>query len=166
MYARNRRPVPFLVFDRKTKSFIFCLVSAEYFCNLDHDLLRLDREQRPELMLGTVDFAVPEKYWASQPLRTLSMPYYSPEPPPTGPRQPMPINYVFAFDVSHDAVQSGVLQTACSCLLTVLFGGVDPEGIPIESCFPPDSQLAIFTFDRTLHFYDLSVRNIPLSAPR
>ncbi|SJL11445.1 related to Protein transport protein Sec24C [Armillaria ostoyae] len=130
-------------------------VSAEYFCNLDENGNRMDRLQRPELLAGTVDFAVPDEYWASHPPSGLTRPYFSMEPPPTGIRQPQPLNYVFAFDVSSEAVQSGFLQTACNALITILYGGVDEEGMPLDSCFPPESQIAIFTFDRGIHFYDL-----------
>ncbi|KAK0473732.1 hypothetical protein IW261DRAFT_1503103 [Armillaria novae-zelandiae] len=130
-------------------------VSAEYFCNLDENGNRMDRLQRPELLAGTVDFAVPDEYWASHPPVGLTRPYFSTEPPPTGIRQPQPLNYVFAFDVSSEAVQSGFLQTACNALVMILYGGVDEEGMPLDSCFPPESQIAIFTFDRGIHFYDL-----------
>ncbi|KAK0192430.1 Sec23/Sec24 trunk domain-containing protein [Armillaria mellea] len=130
-------------------------VSAEYFCNLDENGNRTDRLQRPELLAGTIDFAVPDEYWASHPPAGLTRPYFSTEPPPTGIREPQPLNYVFAFDVSSEAVQSGFLQTACNALITILYGGVDEEGMPLDPSFPPESQIAIFTFDRGIHFYDL-----------
>ncbi|KAL0959594.1 hypothetical protein HGRIS_011303 [Hohenbuehelia grisea] len=137
-------------------------VSSEYFCNLDATQLRLDHQERPELNKGTVDFAVPEEYWATHPLPRLSMPYQTVEPPPTGPRQPLPMNYVIAFDVSQDAVQSGLLHAACASLRAVLYGGIDSEGHTQDPCFPRNSQIAFVTFDRTLHFYDLSSDQISM----
>ncbi|KAH8829288.1 Sec23/Sec24 trunk domain-containing protein [Flagelloscypha sp. PMI_526] len=120
-------------------------VPPESFSNLDVNGLRLDQFQRPELFRGTVDFVVPKDYWASHPPQKLTMPYFSPMPLPTGPREPRPLNYVFAFDVSHESIQSGFLAAACENV---------PDGI--EPCFPPASEVAILTFDNTLHYYDLS----------
>lgn len=67
------------------------------------------------------------------------------------------MDYVFAFDVSQEAVRSGFLKIACAVLLAALFG--DGESIP--SCFPQESRIAILAFDRTLQFYNLSVRLLP-----
>ncbi|KAI0764559.1 sec24-like protein [Trametes elegans] len=128
-------------------------VTPEYYCNLDANLLRLDHLQRPELNKGTVDFAVPEAYWAPHPPPSIQPLYYSVVPPPTsGVRKPQPMDYVFAFDVSQEAVRSGFLKTACAVLLEALFG--DGEAIP--PCFPPSSRIAVIAFDRTLQFYNLS----------
>jgi protein transport protein SEC24 len=71
------------------------------------------------------------------------------------------MNYVFAFDVSNDAVQSGFLATSCASVLKVLYGATDDDGLPIDPCFPEHSRLAIISFDRSLHFYNLSVRIFP-----
>ncbi|KAJ8514638.1 hypothetical protein ONZ45_g7854 [Pleurotus djamor] len=123
-------------------------ISPDYFCNLDANLMRLDYQQRPELTKGTVDFLAPEEYWASQPLPTLSKPFITVEPPLTGPKPPLPLNYIVAIDISVEAVRSGFLQQACRSLQNILYGD--------SACFPPDSEIAIITFDRSLHFYDFS----------
>nr|GAT59275.1 SEC23 SEC24 family protein [Mycena chlorophos] len=125
-------------------------VASSYFCHLDANLRRVDHDQRPELNVGTVDFVVPSDYWATNPPQRLSMPYFSLDPPPTGPRQPQPLRFVFAFDVSNESVQSGALLSACTTLHDAL------------SSFPPQSSLAILTFDQTLHFYDLSSDSAPM----
>ena len=131
-------------------------VASEYFCNLDANFLRLDHLQRPELNKGTVDFAVSEEYWAPHPPPSIRPLYYSAAPPPTTPRRtPAPLDYVFAFDVSQDAVRSGFLQASCAVLLEALFGREDGSVAP---CFPPSGGVAILAFDRTLQFYNLSVR--------
>lgn len=139
-----------------------CIVASEYFCNLDGKSMRLDHLQRPELNQGTFDFSVPKEYWAANPPETLISPFYSVEPRHSGPKAPMPINYVFLFDVSHEAVRSGFLGVACACVRTMLFGGTLHDGSPVDPCFPPESSLAILTFDQTIHFYDLLVRSTPL----
>ncbi|KAF5314546.1 hypothetical protein D9611_007013 [Ephemerocybe angulata] len=82
------------------------------------------------------------------------MPYVSSEVPPTGARPPAPMDYVFAFDVSEQAVRSGFLADACSSLVQMLYGE-DPY-------FPPTSKISILSFDRTLHFYDLSSDSTPM----
>ena len=92
----------------------------------------------------------------------MTSPSYSVEPRHSGPRTPMPINYVFLFDVSHEAIRTGFLRVACACVRTILFGGISHDGSPVNPCFPPESSLAILTFDKTIHFYDLLVRSTPL----
>ncbi|KAG6330739.1 hypothetical protein ID866_8350 [Astraeus odoratus] len=82
--------------------------------------------------------------------------YLSAEPPPTTPRQPKPINYLFAFDVSFEAIESGLLRTACDALLRIFYGGITASGVPLDPCFPRGCGVGILTFDQTLHFYNLS----------
>ena len=134
-------------------------VTSDYFCNLDANLLRLDLLQRPELTKGTVDFAVDssEEYWSKNPPPQLSTPYCSVEPPPTGSRQPEPLDIIFAFDVSSDAVASGFLKCACVFLRELLYASEDDLA---DTCFSRNGRMAIITFDSTLHFYDLTVRAI------
>lgn len=121
-------------------------------------MLRMDHVQRPELNRGTVDFIVSEAYWAQHPPPKINLSYASVEPPPTGTKKPVPLDYLFAFDVSHDAIETGFLKTACDLLRTVLYGGTSVDGQQIEPCFPAASRIAIMTYDLTLHFYDLNVR--------
>lgn len=150
IYANMRRQASDTCLDNFTR-LISLPVSPEYFCNLGANLMRLDHEQRPELNKGTVDFAVNEEYWASQPLETLSKPYVAVEPSPTGPRQPAPMDYIFALDISFDSIQSGFARSACSSIRKILYGGLD------DAVFPLHSKVAFITYDRALHFYDLSV---------
>ncbi|KDR79957.1 hypothetical protein GALMADRAFT_242124 [Galerina marginata CBS 339.88] len=130
-------------------------VSTEYFCNLDTNQLRLDHLQRPELSKGTVDFNVTscDEYWAQNPPPHIALPYYSVDEPPKGPRPPVPMDYIFLFDVSNEAVVSGFLESACDALKTILYGNTDLE---IDPCFPTSSRVAIMTFDSSLHFYDFA----------
>jgi protein transport protein SEC24 len=141
---------------------MICLVSPEYFCNLDSNQLRLDQLQRPELTKGTVDFTVPQSYYASHSPPKLSLPYYSVEPPPQGTREPVPMDYVFAFDVGRENVVNGLISEACKTLRGILYGGMEDEsGQEVEACWPGSGRIAIITFDGTLHFYNLSVCIIP-----
>ncbi|KAG6856941.1 hypothetical protein H0H87_011927 [Tephrocybe sp. NHM501043] len=129
---------------------------------LDANLMRLDHLQRPELNKGTVDFVVPKEYWAINPPEGITLPYYTVTPPSTGPRPPEPMKYIFAFDVSYDAVQSEFLSSACACVLRILFGGTTADGASIDACFPPESSVAFITYDQTIHFYDISSDLAPM----
>jgi protein transport protein SEC24 len=130
----------------------------EYFSNLDANMLRLDQSERPELNRGTYEFAVPEEYWAHHPPTRINPSYFSVNPERIGSKQPLPINYIFAFDVSNDAIETGFLKTSCDLLKTVIYGGTRLDGQQLDPCFPPGCQLTILTYDRSLHFYDLKVR--------
>ncbi|KAK8676756.1 hypothetical protein V6N13_142322 [Hibiscus sabdariffa] len=74
-------------------------VPGEYFANLDATGRRIDLDQRPELVKGSVEFVAPTEYMV---------------------RPPMPPLYFFLIDVSISAVRSGMIevvaQTIRSCL--------------------------------------------------
>lgn len=109
-------------------------------CNMNNEVPQLfdwdaqnnvqgDRWARPELSHGVVEFVAPTEYMA---------------------RAPMPLVYVFLLDVSHAAVQSGVLATACRTLLASL------DRIPNEE---DRTKIAIIGFDVALYFFTLVVRH-------
>ncbi|KAF4618938.1 hypothetical protein D9613_010130 [Agrocybe pediades] len=137
-------------------------VSPEYVCNLDANLLRLDHLQRPELNKGTVDFVVTssEDYWAQNPPHLISQPYYSVEEQPSGHREPVPMDYVFAFDVSNEAIASGFLRSACDSLKLLLFGNEAGS----KPCLPSFNRVAIITYDKNIHFYDFTSEMIQLAV--
>lgn len=74
-------------------------VPGDYFAHLDATGKRIDLDQRPELMKGSVEFVAPTEYMM---------------------RPPMPPVYFFLIDVSVSAVRSGMIevvaQTIRSCL--------------------------------------------------
>lgn len=152
-------------------------MESEYFSHLDPSGLRLDTPNRPELTRGTVDFAVhAPAYRASEPPPRISMTASSPSNPiststsatptatsffgisstqaaPSG-REPKPTDYVFAFDLSLDGVQSGFVRSAVEAVLDVLYGP--------EACFPAHSgsRAAFVTYDSSVQFYDLQVYSV------
>jgi protein transport protein SEC24 len=92
---------------------------------------RTDYDYRPELRYGTVDYIVPEDYWA---------------------KRPHPIRYLFAIDVSMTAVQSGMLASFCQSLNDILYGDHAGNGLP------NGAKIGLVTFDRSIHFYNLKVQ--------
>ncbi|KAG6849961.1 hypothetical protein H0H93_003150 [Arthromyces matolae] len=139
-----------------------CRAYVNPWCSLDANLMRLDQLQRPELSKGVVDFAVPEEYWAINPAQGFNLPYHTFEPQkPGSSRPPKPMNYIFAFDVSNEAVKYGFFRSACACVSRLLFGGTTTDGASFDACFPPESSAAFLTYDSMIHFYDLST-----STPR
>lgn len=136
---------PFMTFRSGGNKFVcnMCThpndVSPEYFAPTDPSGMRVDRGQRPELTLGTVEFMVPKEYWA---------------------KDPVPLQWFFVIDVSSEASSRGFLEGFCSGLLHALYGeddassdGPNPEQ---KNRLPPGSKVGIVTYDREVHFYNLS----------
>ena len=61
----------------------------------------------------------------------------------------MPPTYLFAFDVSKPAVDSGYLALACSTIKSVIEGQLLP-GMSDER-----AKVAFITYDKHIHFYNL-----------
>ena len=115
--------------------------------------MRLDHLQRPELNKGTVDFLVPDEYWAIEPPQNLYPSYASVGPSERKERRPpQPMNYVFAFDISADAVRSGFLRSSCDALRTILYRETD-EG-PVCK-LPAGTQITIISYDCAINVYRL-----------
>ncbi|KAJ3328411.1 COPII coat Sec23p-Sfb3p heterodimer component [Blyttiomyces sp. JEL0837] len=100
-------------------------VPPDYFCHLDMSGRRMDLDRRPELMQGAVEFTATKEYFS---------------------RPPKPPGYVFAIDVSHNSIASGMLARAALAIKELLYGG---KGLP------PKSKVGIITFDKSIHFYNL-----------
>ncbi|KAF9927569.1 COPII coat Sec23p-Sfb3p heterodimer component, partial [Linnemannia zychae] len=126
---------PYMIFTNGGQRFVcnLCLYENEtdsnYFCNLDMSGRRLDIDQRPELRNGSIEFAVPKEYWSKTPAAAA---------------------YVFAIDVSWSAVQSGMLANCVQGIREALW---DANGV---SRLAPGTQIGILTYDKTVHFYNLS----------
>lgn len=74
-------------------------IPVEYFSPLDHNGVRTDIEQRPELRGGSVEYVAPAEYMV---------------------RPPMPPVFFFVIDVSLAAVNSGMVATAAAAIKSCL----------------------------------------------
>ncbi|XP_061858299.1 protein transport protein Sec24A [Colius striatus] len=80
--------------------------------------------KRPEVQNATIEFMAPSEYML---------------------RPPQPPVYLFVFDVSHNAVETGYLNTVCQTLLDNL------DLLPGNT----RTKIGFITFDSTIHFYSL-----------
>jgi protein transport protein SEC24 len=113
-------------------------VPSEYFAPTDPTGVRVDRMQRPELTLGTVDFMVPKEYWS---------------------KEPVGLRWLFLIDVSAEAVNRGFLDGFCEGIISALYGAgkETAEGEPeAEGRLPKGAKVGIVTFDKEMHFYNLN----------
>ncbi|KAK5115180.1 hypothetical protein LTR85_009938 [Meristemomyces frigidus] len=119
-------------------------VTSDYFAPTDPSGVRVDRAQRPELLLGTCEFLVPKEYWS---------------------KEPVPMRYLFLIDVTAEAYSRGFLQGVCDSILAALYGDdelatngeeVDGEAEANPSKVPAGARVGFMTFDRAIHFYDVS----------
>lgn len=135
---------PFMTFRSGGNKFVcnMCTfpndVPPEYFAPIDQTGARIDRMQRPELMMGTVEFLVPKEYWN---------------------KEPVGLQWLFLIDVSQDSINRGFVKGVCRGILEALYGEDNQENPEEESVrrIPEGSKIGIVTFDREVQFYNLSV---------
>lgn len=109
-----------------------CSLSNEVPQLFDWDQVRNqpgDRWARAELNHGVVEFVAPTEYMV---------------------RPPQPAVYIFLVDVSHNAIQSGMVATATRTILENL------DRIPDEN---GRTKVSIIAFDTSLYFFTLPVSN-------
>ena len=165
---------PFMIFRSGGNRFVcnMCTfpneVPNEYFSPVNPQGVRVDRDQRPELCRGTVEFMVPKEYWA---------------------KNPVGLRILFVIDVGQEAVNRAFLEGVCEGILGALYGGdetnedepgkQDDNGGNDEQgrrnakkrSLPASAKVGIMTFDKQVHFYNLSVskrsnsNDIPDLAP-
>eukprot|EP00281_Chroomonas_sp_CCMP1168_P026138 CAMPEP_0206231294 /NCGR_PEP_ID=MMETSP0047_2-20121206/10758_1 /ASSEMBLY_ACC=CAM_ASM_000192 /TAXON_ID=195065 /ORGANISM="Chroomonas mesostigmatica_cf, Strain CCMP1168" /LENGTH=922 /DNA_ID=CAMNT_0053654859 /DNA_START=29 /DNA_END=2799 /DNA_ORIENTATION=- len=104
-------------------------VESDYFCTLDAQGRRRDAADRPELSLGSVDFAASQEYCD---------------------RPAMAPAFMFAIDVSANAVQGGLLHASVAAIRECVEQLSRAEGVDSRA------MLGILTFDTQLHFFNLS----------
>eukprot|EP01114_Cavostelium_apophysatum_P006837 TRINITY_DN1833_c0_g1_i1.p1 TRINITY_DN1833_c0_g1~~TRINITY_DN1833_c0_g1_i1.p1 ORF type:complete len:964 (-),score=245.41 TRINITY_DN1833_c0_g1_i1:62-2953(-) len=100
-------------------------VPDAYYCPLDHQGRRQDYLTRPELSRGTVEFVATAEYIQ---------------------RPPLPLAYLFAIDVSYNAVASGMLAMVVEKLRSIL------TALPESN----NNRFGFVTYDTSIHFYNLS----------
>ncbi|KAK3899512.1 hypothetical protein C8A05DRAFT_46439 [Staphylotrichum tortipilum] len=136
---------PFMMFRSGGNKFVCNLCGyandtpSEYFCATSPQGVRVDRDQRPELTRGTVEFIVPKEYWTK---------------PPVGMR------YLFVIDVTQESFNKGFLESFCDGILRTLYG-VDDADEPDENGeprrrIPAGAKVGFVTFDKEVHFYNVS----------
>jgi protein transport protein SEC24 len=102
-------------------------VPAEYFAPTSPSGVRVDRDKRPELHRGTVEFTVPKEYWA---------------------KEPVPLRWLFLIDVSQESFNKGLVESVCEGITRAVYG---------EKKLPEGAKVGIVTYDKEIHFYNLSV---------
>ena len=123
-------------------------VTPEYFAPTDPSGVRVDRNTRPELTTGTVEYLVPKEYWA---------------------KEPVGLRWLFVIDVSQDANDKGFVKAFCDGVLEALYGddpdssidtneeekeGAEPDP---QRPLPSNSKVGFVTFDKAVHFYNCNV---------
>ncbi|KAK3376684.1 hypothetical protein B0T24DRAFT_225825 [Lasiosphaeria ovina] len=136
---------PFMMFRSGGNKFVCNLCNyandtpPEYFCATSPQGVRVDRDQRPELTRGTVEFVVPKEYWT---------------------KEPVGMRYLFVIDVTQESFNKGFLESFCEGILAALYGGAqdeekDDDGGP-KRRIPAGAKVGFVTFDKEVHFYNVS----------
>ncbi|KAF1985778.1 hypothetical protein K402DRAFT_394384 [Aulographum hederae CBS 113979] len=130
---------PFMQFSSGGNKFVCNLctfpndVTSEYFAPTDPSGVRVDRQNRPELTTGTVEFMVPKEYWT---------------------KEPVGLRLLFVVDVTAEASNKGFLAGFCEGILNALYGN---SSAATEECtLPEGAKVGIMTYDKEVHFYNLS----------
>ena len=134
---------PFMVFRSGGNKFVCNMcnyandVPPEYFCATTPQGARVDREQRPELMRGTVEFLVPKEYWS---------------------KEPVGLRWLFLIDVGQEAFNKGYLEAFCEGIMQALYGVDDSveEGEQPQRQIPEGSKVGFVSFDKDIHFYNMN----------
>ncbi|RKF81903.1 Uncharacterized protein C4.03c [Golovinomyces cichoracearum] len=134
---------PFMVFQSGGNKFVCNMcnyandVAPEYFSALTPQGARVDREQRPELIRGTVEFLVPKEYWS---------------------KKPVGLHWLFLIDVTQESLNKGFLAAFCEGIITALYGKDEEtaHNYGMQRRLPREAKVGIVTFDKELHFYNLN----------
>lgn len=128
---------PYMQFIDSGRRFqcLFCKattdVPAEYFQHLDHTGQRMDKYERPELVLGTYEFVATADYCRNNTL---------PKPPAV----------IFIIDVSYNTVKSGLVHLLCSQIKEII------KNLPIdEGQEKSNMRVGFITYNSSVHFYNI-----------
>ncbi|KAG8040338.1 hypothetical protein G9C98_000909 [Cotesia typhae] len=107
-------------------------VPQEYFQHLDHTGQRMDRFERPELMLGTYEFLATKEYCRNTTF-------------------PTPPAMIFVIDVSYNNIKSGMVHLLCSSMKEII------SHLPRDS-FEQKTRMRVgfITYSSSVHFYNVS----------
>ncbi|KAL8738264.1 MAG: hypothetical protein Q9190_008025, partial [Brigantiaea leucoxantha] len=117
-------------------------VAPEYFAPTDPSGVRVDRTQRPELTVGTVEFMVPREYWA---------------------KEPVGLHWLFLIDAGQEAIHRGFLSAFCEGVMAALYGNEQEEEneqqangdtLEVKRKLPVGSKVGFVAFDRAVHFFN------------
>ncbi|XP_050445798.1 protein transport protein Sec24C [Cataglyphis hispanica] len=129
---------PFMQFIDAGRRFqcIFCKATTEvpneYFQHLDHTGQRLDRYERPELMLGTFEYIATKDYCRDN----------------VFPKSPA---IVFVIDVSYNTVKSGLVSLLCTKMKSII------KNLPIDAGKTKSNmKVGFITYNNTVHFYNIN----------
>lgn len=137
---------PFMMFRSGGNKFVCNLCTypnetpSEYFAATTPAGVRVDRDQRPELTRGTVEFVVPKEYWT---------------------KEPVGLRWLFLIDVTQESYNRGFVEAFCEGILASLYGGEDTDdkdetGAPRRS-LPAGAKVGFVSYDQDIHFYNVSV---------
>ncbi|KAK6645175.1 hypothetical protein RUM43_001451 [Polyplax serrata] len=128
---------PFMQFIDGGKRFhcVFCKatteVPGEYFQHLDHTGQRVDRYERPELLLGAYEYLATKDYCRNN---------QSTEPPA----------FIFIIDVSYNNVKSGLVHLLCSKMKEIIRSLPRDEGSEMSNM-----KVGFITYSSSVHFYNI-----------
>ncbi|KAL7306841.1 hypothetical protein TKK_0001002 [Trichogramma kaykai] len=105
-------------------------VPTEYFQHLDHTGQRMDRHERPELVLGTFEYVALKEYCRNNVL-------------------PKPPALIFVIDVSYNNVKSGFVNLLCSQMKNILCN------LPVDvGQTKSNMKVGFITYNNSIHFYN------------
>ncbi|XP_002087639.3 protein transport protein Sec24C [Drosophila yakuba] len=114
---------------------LMCKVTSEvhqdYYQHLDHTGQRVDKHERPELLLGTYEFLATKDYCRNN----------------TPPEVPA---FIFIIDVSYNTVKSGLVNLLCSQIKNIL------KHLPVDQGQDKSKvRVGFITYNSTVHFYNI-----------
>ncbi|XP_060519788.1 protein transport protein Sec24C isoform X2 [Cylas formicarius] len=128
---------PFMHFLDSGRRFqcLFCKattdVPAEYFQHLDHTGRRLDRLERPELVLGTYEFVATADYCRDNKL-------------------PKPPAMIFIIDVSYNNIKSGLVHLLSAHMKEIV------RNLPVDQGHEKSNmKVGFITYNSSVHFYNI-----------
>ncbi|XP_050311772.1 protein transport protein Sec24C [Anthonomus grandis grandis] len=128
---------PYMQFIDSGRRFqcLFCKatadVPAEYFQHLDHTGQRMDKYERPELVLGTYEFVATADYCRNNTL-------------------PKPPAIVFVIDVSYNNIKSGLVNLLCARMKEII------QNLPVDQNMEKSNmKVGFITYNSSVHFYNI-----------